>query len=61
MSPLDGYDGNGTFKEYRLLILDALKRAERRIDRIEKQLWAVLAGLAAFMAKFLFEHFVSGG
>ena len=48
MSPPE-YDGNGTFREHRLLILDALKRHEDRLNKLERMLWAGLAGIVAIL------------
>lgn len=48
------------FRDHKLLILDALKRHEDRLDKLEKKLWAAVVGLAAFLAKSVFDLFMGG-
>lgn len=43
------YDGNGTFREYRLYIIEALKTHETRLNKLEKMLWGAIIGILAIL------------
>lgn len=45
-------EDNG-FKEHKLLILDALKRHEERINKIEKMLWGAIIGIVTILMELV--------